>query len=246
MSANGLKIGVVGGYVSGKATFLNALLKTPCFPMRSTGHNHSIVEIHRAVDETSSWDSMDSEDRRWLRSLENIREGNGHLRIRTNIPCFLWGDAVFYDFPQISDILAWKREYLSFVEKMDLIVTLFDAEYVMALANQKIMDCLVPLEKKIAVILNKCEIVDDIADLSAQARQVFTNDDANLPIFTVSSELELLRWTSPKERQMSFAFTESRRNVMMICDLSFSSFRTWLYESIVSSEHTDREVKYAD
>lgn len=50
MPADDLKIGIIGGYVSGKATFLNALLKVPCFRMRSNTlasnfENFCIMEV---------------------------------------------------------------------------------------------------------------------------------------------------------------------------------------------------------
>ena len=53
-----------------------------------------------------------------------------------------------------------------------------------------------------------------------------------LLMFSVSAQLELQRYICVNERVKTFAFTELRKNVMMLCDLEFANFRVYLYEII--------------
>ena len=55
MADNLINIGVLGGYASGKATFLNALFKAPCFEMKSHTHNNTIIEIKESKTPQMSW-----------------------------------------------------------------------------------------------------------------------------------------------------------------------------------------------
>jgi len=238
LPASNLKIGIVGGYISGKATFINALLKTPCFSMRSNTHNHIPIVIQRATNEKVSWEYIASGKRGWTPSRDDIRCSQDHQLIRAKIPCYPWGDTEFYDFPQVNDITTWESEHISLVNQMDFVISIFDAEYVMSLANKRTIDLLASIENKLlAIILNKCDVVDKIGDLADQMEMFFANSEKRYRIFTVSSSLELQRWCSPEKRQTMFAFTESRKGVMMTCDFAFSDLRAWLYENIFLSKY---------
>ena len=238
MPTHNLKIGIVGGYISGKATFLNALLKAPCFSMRSNTHNHIPIAIQRATNEKLSWEYNDGGKRGWTPSIDDIRCSESHHQIRVKIPCYLWGDTVFHDFPQINDITAWEREYISLVKQMDFIISIFDAEYAMSLINKKTIDQLSSADDKlIAIILNKSDVVDNVSDLAGQMGVFFASPEKRCRVFTVSSRLELQRWCFPEKRQTTFAFTESRKSVMATCDFAFSDLRAWLYEKIFLSKY---------
>lgn len=238
MPTHNLKIGIVGGYISGKATFLNALLKVPCFSMRSNTHNHIPIAIQRANNEKVSWEYNDSGKRGWTPAIDDIRCSQNHQQIRVKTPCYLWGDTVFHDFPQINDITTWERENTSLLTQMDFIISIFDAEYAMSLINKKTIDLLSLAEDKlIAIILNKCDVVDKISDLAGQMEMFFARQEKQCRIFTVSSRLELQRWCFPERRQTTFAFTESRKSVMATCDFAFSDLRVWLYEKIFLSKY---------
>lgn len=237
MSTHNLEIGIVGGYISGKATFLNALLKAPCFLMQSYTHNHIPIAIQRATNEQISWEYIDNGERGWTPSIDDIRCSQNHNQIRVKIPYYLWGETVFYDFPQINDIATWERENMSLVNQMDYIILIFNAEYAMLLINKKIIDLLSSTgDKLIAIILNKCDVVDKISDLVGRMEMCFARSEKRCRIFTVSSRLELQRWCFPERRQTTFAFTESRKSVMATCDFAFSDLRAWLYEKIFLSK----------
>lgn len=239
MSYKGLKIGIIGGYISGKATFLNALIKAPCFEMHSNSHNHIPIEIVKSENNSFSWNYLGNDKKAWQQSNKDIRTSKLYSRLRVKIPQFIWGDTVFYDFPQINDISIWRKDNESIVKRMDVLLFIFDAEYTMSSANKKILEYLYPKNgKTVAIILNKSDIVDDISNLPLQA-QAITPDVKVLPrIFTTSAKLELQRCNSKEDRKRSFAYTESRTQVMTICDLAFSDLRTWLYEKIVQFQYT--------
>lgn len=206
--------------------------------MRSYTHNHIPIAIQRATNEKISWEYTDSGERGWTPSIDDIRCSQRHQQIRVKIPCYLWGDTVFHDFPQINDIAAWERENMSLVKQMDYIISIFNAEYAMLLINKKTIDLLSSTEDKlIAIILNKCDVVDKISDLVGRMEMFFTRPEKRCRIFTVSSSLELQRWCSPEKRRATFAFTESRKSVMATCDFAFSDLRAWLYEKIYLSKY---------
>ena len=228
MPTNGLKIGIIGGYVSGKATFLNALLKTSCFRMRSNTHNHVIVQI-QAGEKNIEWNYMGMDSQDWKKSRVDIRFSKTYQRIGVKIPRFLWGNTVFYDFPQINDITQWKKDYIQEVARMDDLLCVLDAEYLLSEINKKILATLARHNLS-AVIINKCDRIDEILGLRTQLQELYPNDFQKFRVFTISSDLELQRWTTPEERIKKFAFTESREQAMRICDLAFSDLRVWLYE----------------
>lgn len=230
MPTNGLKIGIIGGYVSGKATFLNALLKTSCFRMRSNTHNHVIVQI-QAGEKNVEWNYMEMETQDWKKSRVDIRFSKTYQRIQAKVPRFLWGNTVFYDFPQINDVALWKKGYNQEVASMDDLICVLDAEYLLSETNKKILATLARHNLS-AVILNKCDRIDEILGLKTQLQELCPNEFQKFRVFTVSSDLELQRWMNPEERIIKFAFTESRDQAMRICDLAFSDLRVWLYELI--------------
>ena len=231
MPVDDLKIGIVGGYVSGKATFLNALMKAPFFRMRSNTHNHAIIQIQAATEKKIVWRYMEENARDWKKSREDIRFSKTWKRIRVEIPGFLWGNTVFYDFPQINNVEQWVGENIRDVSQMDSLVCVLDAEYLMSETNRKTLTVLAD-HNLAAVVLNKCDIIDKILDLKTQLLETCPGSSPKLKTFTVSSQLELQRWTAPKERIKNFAFTESRAQAMTLCDLAFSDLRVWLYELI--------------
>ena len=232
MPTNDLKIGIIGGYVSGKATFLNALFKAPYFRMRSNTHNHTTIQIRAVAGEKDVvWSYMDEDGKNWNKSQEDIRFSTSWKRIKAEIPCFLWGSTSFYDFPQINDVVQWEKENIQEVSQMDGLVCVLDAEYLMSERNKKMLAILSEYNL-IAVVLNKCDIIDDIAGLRAQLQRMYSYEIKEFRLFTVSSQLELQRWTAPKERIKNFAFSELRNRVMITCDLAFSDLRVWLYELI--------------
>lgn len=155
MPTDGLKIGIIGGYVSGKATFLNALLKIPCFRMRSNTHNHVIVQI-QAGEKNVEWNYMEFNAQDWKKSRADIRFSKTYQRIQAKIPLFLWGNTVFYDFPQINDVALWKKGYIQDVSRMDGLMCILDAEYLLSETNKRILTALVRYNLN-AVILNKCD-----------------------------------------------------------------------------------------
>ncbi|MGN0867203.1 MAG: dynamin family protein [Oligosphaeraceae bacterium] len=239
MVYEGSKIGIVGGYISGKATFLNALMKAPYFEMHSNSHNHIPIEIVKSENNSFSWNYQEYDKKTWQQSSKDIRTSKLYSRIRVKIPHFIWGDTVFYDFPQINDISIWKKNNEDIVKRMDVLLFIFDAEYVMSSANKKILECLYPKNgKAFSIILNKSDIIDDISNLTLQTQEI-TPDVMVLPrIFTTSAKLELQRYNCKENRKQCFAFTDSRTQVMTTCDLAFSDLRIWLYEQIVQFQYT--------
>lgn len=224
-----LKIGIIGDFASGKATFLNALFKAPCFEMNST-HNRVIVEIKASKTSEMIWRYRNNDAEEWKIDLTDIRSSSKYAQITVEIPFFHFNQAIFYDFPQINDLNSWEKDYLSKALQMDYIIYILDAEYALSEKNHNTAHLLCKECKNLVIILNKSDIVDDIVELNKNFRKSCLPPKASTTIFSISALLELQRHLNSEKRMKSFAFTESRENVTTLCDLAFADFRIWLYE----------------
>lgn len=230
--AKEITIGIWGGYASGKATFINALLQYPYFIMSRMKHNSKKIIIQGGNTEHIEWFFKENDEKAWCKStcsLRHVRQSSIKI-VKALIPNFCFTNLIFHDFPvlcSLDDFHAFENKSI-----IDYGVLVLDAEYAEKKIHFDIIHCLIQyLNDNLIILLNKSELLDSPDETVLEFR-----NDLHIPksikVFPISAQLELDRILDSKKRDKMYAYTPTRKKMMHALDANFAKFRNILIHQV--------------
>ena len=224
-------IGILGGFASGKATLINAILQYPFFGMYRQRHNTKIIKIQKSDTQTIEWLYRCFNEKQWQKStcsLRHVKQKNIES-IKVLVPCDLLSQINIYDYPAINS----NEDFPSSddVKKLDFGIIAIDAEYAEKRVHSDIIKFLSQvLNNKLLVLLNKSDLLDSPEELLEDFR-----NDLSIPscikLFPISARLELERILDRNKRDRMYGYTDERIKMMYLLDNYFTDFRNCIQQN---------------